>query len=102
MDVKECRLKIHFLSCANEEYLVKCLLENDEILEESDKIAFICSCVLCSLNEGGSVLIPVGRIGIVHFLLEKILQYLKLSNMMVSSFSLNLFAFNIDVLFFAF
>ncbi|KAH7677096.1 Integrator complex subunit 9 protein [Dioscorea alata] len=76
-------------NCASEQDLVKCLLENDEILEESDKIAFICSCVLDSLNEGGSVLIPIGRIGIVHFLLEKIWQYLELSNMMVPIFMIS-------------
>ncbi|KAJ0978853.1 hypothetical protein J5N97_014327 [Dioscorea zingiberensis] len=79
-------------SYGNEEDLVKLLLENHENLEESDRIAFICSCVLDSLKEGGSVLIPIGRIGIVLLLLEKIWQFLESSNMMVPIFMISTIA----------
>ncbi|KAJ9176324.1 hypothetical protein P3X46_011649 [Hevea brasiliensis] len=52
--------------------LNECLLRNDESIEESKKLAFICSCVVDSVKAGGSVLIPLSRLGIVLQLLEQI------------------------------
>lgn len=48
------------------------LIDSDESSEEEQKLAFICSCAIDSLKAGGSVLIPIGRIGIVLQLLEQI------------------------------
>lgn len=48
------------------------LLRNDDSLEEMEKLAFICSCVVDSVKAGGSVLIPLNRLGIVLQLLERI------------------------------
>lgn len=64
--------------------LAKSLLNVDEGLEERDKLAFICSCVIDSLKAGGSVLIPISRLGIVLLLLEQISTSLDVSTLKVS------------------
>ncbi|KAL7615730.1 hypothetical protein Lser_V15G04155 [Lactuca serriola] len=46
------------------------LLNSDENSEEMEKMEFICSCSMDSVKDGGSVLIPIGRLGIVLQLLE--------------------------------
>ncbi|WCJ38542.1 Integrator complex subunit 9 [Euphorbia peplus] len=56
-----------------------CLLSSDESLEESEKLAFICSCIVDSVKAGGSVLIPLNRIGIVLQLLEQLPIHLESS-----------------------
>lgn len=48
----------------------------DEIEDEADKMRFICSCIVDSVKEGGSVLIPSGRFGVVFPLLEHICDFL--------------------------
>ncbi|KAI3740509.1 hypothetical protein L2E82_30969 [Cichorium intybus] len=57
------------------------LLNSDERLEEMEKLNFICSCSMDSLKAGGSVLIPIGRLGII-------LQLLELLSMHIDSFDL--------------
>lgn len=63
--------------------LAKSLLNVDEGLEERDKLAFICSCVIDSVKAGGSVLIPISRLGIVLLLLEQISTSLDVSTLKV-------------------
>jgi len=48
------------------------LLNPDENAEEEEKLAFIISHAIESLKAGGSVLIPIGRIGVIFQLLEQI------------------------------
>lgn len=48
------------------------LIDSDESSEEEQKLGFICSYAVDSLKAGGSVLIPIGRIGVVLQLLEQI------------------------------
>lgn len=75
--------------CDNDDEIVNCLPGNDESSEEIDKITFICSCVMDSLNGGGSVLIPIGRLGIILLLLEQISQSLESSNLKVPIFMIS-------------
>ncbi|XP_024929610.2 uncharacterized protein LOC107417886 isoform X2 [Ziziphus jujuba] len=58
------------------------LLAEDN-LEEREKLAFLCSCVVDSVKSGGSVLIPINRLGIVLQLLEQISDALDSSNMKI-------------------
>ncbi|CAI0410388.1 unnamed protein product [Linum tenue] len=51
--------------------LTESLLSTDEILEK-EKMDFICSCILQSVQAGGSVVIPCNRLGILLQLLEMI------------------------------
>jgi integrator complex subunit 9 len=60
----------------------------DEI-EEADKMHFICSCIVDSVKEGGSVLIPSGRLGVVLPLLEHICDFLGSFKMKVYMDKLN-------------
>lgn len=53
------------------------LVDNCEILEENDKISFLTSYIIDSIREGGSVMIPIGRLGIILQLLEQISDMLK-------------------------
>ncbi|KAL7238059.1 hypothetical protein ACSBR2_004206 [Camellia fascicularis] len=62
------------------------LLNTDENLEEKEKLAFISSCAIDSVKAGGSVLIPIGRLGIVLQLLENISSYLESLNLKVPMF----------------
>ncbi|XP_048495658.1 uncharacterized protein LOC104887497 isoform X3 [Beta vulgaris subsp. vulgaris] len=48
------------------------LIDYDESSEEEQKLAYICSYAIDSLKAGGSVLIPICRIGIVLQLLEQL------------------------------
>lgn len=69
--------------CCSDEHgwreLNECLSSNDESIEESKKLAFICSCVVDSVKAGGSVLIPLNQLGIVLQLLEQIPNFLESS-----------------------
>ncbi|KAK9682514.1 hypothetical protein RND81_10G079500 [Saponaria officinalis] len=48
------------------------VLNSDESSEEEEqKLTFICSCAIDSVKAGGSVLIPIGRIGVILQLLEQ-------------------------------
>lgn len=67
----------------NENEIGRCLGGIDENLEEIDKISFICSCILDSLQMGGSALIPVGRLGVVLLLLEQLSRLLESSHLKV-------------------
>lgn len=69
--------------CDNEDDSFNCLFGSEECLEETDKISFICSSVMDSVRGGGSVLIPIGRLGIILLLLEQISQSLESSNLKV-------------------
>ncbi|XP_074276685.1 uncharacterized protein LOC141600360 [Silene latifolia] len=62
------------------------LLNSDEILEEEQKLDFICSCAVDSVKAGGSVLIPIGRIGVILQLLEHISSSIELSDLKVPMF----------------
>ncbi|KAL8542160.1 hypothetical protein ACS0TY_003136 [Phlomoides rotata] len=62
------------------------LLSTDEYLEEMDKLDFICSCSMDSVKAGGSVLIPIGHIGIILQLLERFALHLASENMKVPIF----------------
>nr|KYP42548.1 Integrator complex subunit 9 [Cajanus cajan] len=55
----------------------------DENSEEKKKLVFICSCAIDCINEGGSVLIPIDRLGTVLLLLEKMTTLLEASDMKV-------------------
>lgn len=60
-----------------EDEVSKFLVDNCEILEENDKLSFITSYIIDSIRDGGSVLIPIGRLGIILQLLEQISDLLK-------------------------
>ncbi|CAM8932568.1 unnamed protein product [Rhodiola kirilowii] len=51
--------------------------------EEIEKVAFICSCIVESVRFGGSVLIPIGRLGHILLLLEQISTFLESSDIKV-------------------
>ena len=55
----------------------------DENLEEMEKIVFICSCALDCIRGGGSVLIPINRLGTSLQLLEEMSTSLDASAMKV-------------------
>ncbi|CAN6485973.1 unnamed protein product [Victoria cruziana] len=55
------------------------LFGTSEGSNEMDKLSFICSCAIGSLESGGSVLISIGRVGILLQLIEQIQLYLESS-----------------------
>ncbi|KAK3027184.1 hypothetical protein RJ639_042450 [Escallonia herrerae] len=65
------------------EVIGEALLNADERSEEMEKLAFISSCAVDSVEAGGSVLVPIGRLGIVLQLLEQLSLSLKSSNLKV-------------------
>ncbi|KAL5762562.1 hypothetical protein ACOSP7_018826 [Xanthoceras sorbifolium] len=67
----------------NWEELAKSLCNNDESSEEREKLSFICSCAIDSVKSGGSVLIPIDRLGVSLLLLEQISMFLKSSDLKV-------------------
>jgi integrator complex subunit 9 len=62
---------------------VSYLCNNDDIKEEIEKIIFICSCIVDAIKSGGSVLIPIDRLGTILLLLEHISELLDSSSMKV-------------------
>lgn len=60
-------------------------LSVSECLEEMERLDFICSCSMDSVNAGGSVLIPIGRLGIILQLLERFALGLESEKMKVYS-----------------
>ena len=75
--------------CRNEENdgqeWAESVLHVDDYTEETQKLAFLSSHVIESVKAGGSVLIPVGRLGIVLQLLEQISALLDVSNLKVDN-----------------
>ncbi|VAH67423.1 unnamed protein product [Triticum turgidum subsp. durum] len=68
---------------------VQCLSKNDDIAEEIERISFICSCISDAIKSGGSVLIPIGRLGVILLILEHISETLLSSNMKVPIFMIS-------------
>ncbi|KAL6957383.1 non-specific serine,threonine protein kinase [Sarracenia purpurea var. burkii] len=62
------------------------LLNTDDNSEDMEKLAFISSCAIDSVKDGGSVLIPIGQLGIVLQLLESISISLEALNLKVPIF----------------
>lgn len=48
-----------------------------------EKLAFICSCAIDSVKAGGSVLIPINRVGVFLQLLEQIAIFMESSSLKV-------------------
>ncbi|XP_021297327.1 integrator complex subunit 9 homolog isoform X2 [Herrania umbratica] len=67
----------------NLEEMAASLLKDDESMEEMEKLAFICTCALDSVRGGGSVLIPIDRLGIILGLLEHMSVLLESSSVKV-------------------
>lgn len=65
--------------------LARSLAYADDITEERDKLSFVCSCAVDAVKTGGSVLIPIDRLGIVLQLLEEISASLDTLNLKVFS-----------------
>ncbi|XP_022992602.1 integrator complex subunit 9 homolog isoform X4 [Cucurbita maxima] len=65
----------------NEETLANLLSDPAESVGESEKLSFICSCAIQSVESGGSVLIPINRLGVTLQLLEQISASLDCSNL---------------------
>ncbi|CAN4085501.1 unnamed protein product [Withania somnifera] len=65
------------------ETITESWLDSDEYSEEMEKASFICSCALDTISDGGSVLIPIGRPGVMLQLLENISLLLESSNLKV-------------------
>ena len=61
---------------ADEDENVQILCKNDDIAEEIEKIIFICSCIIDAIKSGGSVLVPIGRLGVILLILEHISENL--------------------------
>lgn len=68
---------------------VNSLLAIDESQEEMEKVSFICSCIVESVRSGGSVLIPIGRPGLILLLIEQIYAFLESSDLTVLFYSLH-------------
>uniref|UniRef100_A0A453G8G4 Beta-Casp domain-containing protein n=2 Tax=Aegilops tauschii subsp. strangulata TaxID=200361 RepID=A0A453G8G4_AEGTS len=73
----------------DEDEYVQCLSKNDDIAEEIERISFICSCISDAIKSGGSVLIPIGRLGVILLILEHISETLLSSNMKVPIFMIS-------------
>ncbi|KAJ3669342.1 hypothetical protein LUZ60_011292 [Juncus effusus] len=67
----------------NEDGMMENLTGTDEIQEEREKMQFISSCIVESVRAGGSVLIPLFRLGIILPLLEHISDSLDSFNIKV-------------------
>ncbi|XP_034593755.1 uncharacterized protein [Setaria viridis] len=65
------------------------LCNNDDITEEIERISFICSCIIDAIKSGGSVLIPIGRLGAILLLLELISETLHSSSIKVPIFMIS-------------
>ncbi|XP_023551028.1 integrator complex subunit 9 homolog isoform X3 [Cucurbita pepo subsp. pepo] len=68
---------------SNEETLANLLSDPAESVGESERLSFICSCAVQSVESGGSVLIPINRLGVTLQLLEQISASLDYSNLKV-------------------
>ncbi|XP_072998949.1 uncharacterized protein [Typha latifolia] len=88
-DASPCSVSDKRATSDNKSQIVKDLCNTDESVEETDKIGFISSCIINSLKAGGSVLIPIGRLGVVLLLLEQISETLEYSNIKVPIFMIS-------------
>ncbi|WZY96139.1 hypothetical protein YC2023_068468 [Brassica napus] len=77
---------ISTISENNDGSLAASLLDNEESLEELEKLAFVCSCAAESADAGGSTLITITRVGIVLQLLELLSNSLESSSLKVPIF----------------
>ena len=68
----------------NWEESVESLLYTDDSLEEQEKLSYLCYCAIDSLKVGGSVLIPINRLGTLLQLLEQISASLESSTLKVA------------------
>ncbi|KAM3334650.1 hypothetical protein ACQJBY_029220 [Aegilops geniculata] len=73
----------------DEDEYVQCLSKNDDIAEEIERISFICSCISDAIKSGGSVLIPIGRLGVILLILEHISETLFSSDMKAPIFMIS-------------
>ncbi|XP_038890024.1 integrator complex subunit 9 homolog isoform X2 [Benincasa hispida] len=73
----------NLLALSNEEPLANLLCDPAETMDELEKLSFICSCAIQSVESGGSVLIPINRFGLTLQLLEQISASLDYSNLKV-------------------
>ncbi|KAM0024434.1 putative metallo-beta-lactamase, Beta-Casp domain, integrator complex subunit 9 [Helianthus debilis subsp. tardiflorus] len=62
------------------------LQDFDESSEEMEKLNFICSCSMNAVKAGGSVLIPIGRLGIILQLLELLALHIESSDIKIPIF----------------
>uniref|UniRef100_A0ACD5XC49 Uncharacterized protein n=1 Tax=Avena sativa TaxID=4498 RepID=A0ACD5XC49_AVESA len=67
----------------DEDENVQILCKNDDIAEEIERISFICSCIIDAIKSGGSVLVPIGRLGVILLILELLSETLHSSDMKV-------------------
>ncbi|KAM0923025.1 hypothetical protein ACQ4PT_005796 [Festuca glaucescens] len=51
---------------------VQILCKKDDIADEIERISFICSSIIDAIKSGGSVLVPIGRLGVILLILELI------------------------------
>ncbi|KAD6453571.1 hypothetical protein E3N88_08276 [Mikania micrantha] len=65
------------------------MLNFDESSDEMEKLNFICSCSMSSVEAGGSVLIPIGRLGIILQLLELFALHIESSGIKVPIFMIS-------------
>lgn len=77
---------ISTISENNDGSLAASLLDNEDSLEELEKLAFVCSCAAESADAGGSTLITITRVGIVLQLLELLSNSLESSSLKVPIF----------------
>ncbi|KAD4384685.1 hypothetical protein E3N88_24853 [Mikania micrantha] len=68
------------------------MLNFDESSDEMEKLNFICSCSMNSVEAGGSVLIPIGLLGIILQLLELFALHIESSGIKVFCFVQLLFS----------
>lgn len=82
----------------NLEEMTASLLKDDESMEEAEKLAFICTCAIDSVRVGGSVLVPIDRLGIFLCLLEQMSLFLESSSQKVLHSFSSLFLSGLHVL----
>jgi integrator complex subunit 9 len=66
----ECYFKSSRDDVVGEDENVQTLCKNDDIAEEIERISFICSSIIDVIKSGGSVLVPIERLGVILLILE--------------------------------
>ena len=74
-----------FILFSERDKFARSLADADDISEERNKLAFVCSCAVDAVKADGSVLIPIDRLGTVLQLLEEISTSLDSSNLKVAT-----------------
>ncbi|CAD6228590.1 unnamed protein product [Miscanthus lutarioriparius] len=85
-DSSLCRYSVLRDDSADADEKMPFMCNKDDITEEIERISFICSCIFDAVKSGGSVLIPIGRLGVILLLLELISEMLHSSSMKVPIF----------------